>query len=1091
MKQYLEEQLNALLSVGFASREDTALFKGIKHDDYVENLQQYLFNFGTWVETPMLKNVQGLNDRGIDLKAEFKVANYIVGFQVKSFNDIDAPDFSPKLWKQIGQSGSYPVDMLFVILCADMTYKSHYQKVRRFVAEIEQGNYPQITVIQPRQAWKLYQFCTQPIDPQQVQNRIHRNISRFLRAMGRTQELHNPHSLYFNLEQLYVPPAEYLKINRLLDEHNIVFIVGAPHLGKTFTAVRMLYDLYLKGYHPVWMFGRITSGHTQSMSLQEAYRQQDIRDAFSFESAVKAGFALYLEDPFGRTNLEELEFAGSLLRINELLHLLERRSNAGSMKPKVVVTSRESIFRRAAESQPQLSEYAVWLKTGMDDTNEQRISYNFGLRAQITEKYTHFYTPKWTEHSKEPSRAEIERIEEVLSLATSLLWTPHGIQHFFLTSKDMRLRDENEVEALRECVIQSENISESFANEIALLPRLQQLVFVVIYLTNHGKTGRDFWNRQSRNHDQYLALVQTLEYGMDRGQESWQQVLEAYPNIIELIENDNTRSKITDLVRFAHPAYGGAVSGFLSKHPDILETIFAHIQQLLQTLPGTHLTQDLVWLLPHWHQGRTSREAQILDAYLATNDLQLLITLAEKYNIRFAFTQNGSLKSAIRGIVQHPLAQGDNNHVRQIFVRAAHVVKEMSMENRCEILLLGLSNDPHLMGMAMHRPYDLVCRHYSEVTKEARDHLHHYLENNINARQVVGRSLGNYYDLLPSSLQQFADGIATDNSFSVYLAQKELITGFALGYGQYNKKAHHLINVMAKSDDQKTRAYLASALVPIYDQLDDNLRYIWDNLIGDDIPHCVIAVAERIISLSASQTQFDSLQQNGLLDFAFSCTESDSPVVRAEILRILIESRSNFHIDDLEAKTEGLLFDNEEIVMGAALYWMLNDSELQLKYQDRFQELLANNSVHVSFSKLLYYTNSQSKVSAEIEEQVSELIHTKSQFLLNALLFHIAAQQPFLKRDWDHWLEAQIGDNDEKDGILYTAKRHHPNDNKSRPIFEPNWLIDYEKPLELVWFYPQKSWIRMSTGIQAIVKKLDELTMIFHLKEKFPDYLDC
>ena len=73
MKQYVKEQLNAVLDVGFACREDTAGFKRIKHDIYVERLRDWIRSFGAnWADQPVISVLQGLNDRGVDLRAEFK-----------------------------------------------------------------------------------------------------------------------------------------------------------------------------------------------------------------------------------------------------------------------------------------------------------------------------------------------------------------------------------------------------------------------------------------------------------------------------------------------------------------------------------------------------------------------------------------------------------------------------------------------------------------------------------------------------------------------------------------------------------------------------------------------------------------------------------------------------------------------------------------------------------------------------------------------------------------------------------------------------------------------------------------------------------
>jgi hypothetical protein len=799
MRQYIQEQLNAILDVGFASRDDTAGFKEVKHDPYVEALQHWLHSYGPgWAEQPVIHNLQGLNDRGVDLEIKFTTAIYSVGFQVKSYNDIDEDDFSPKIWQQIGQSGSYVVDHFYIILCGDMTNRSHYQKVRGFMASVEQGNYPEITVISPERAWQLYQSFGQPIDEQQVQSRL-TNLARFLHAIGRQQELTVRDSVYANLERLYIPPTEYPEIRKTLETRGVVIIVGAPHLGKTFTAVNLLYEYYLQGYQPQWVLGRTAREDAQPSALPVLYQRYAIHDSFSIASMIEPGCIVYIEDPYGRTRQEELDFVagGGRFEIGDLLHMLKRRSQSTEKAPKVVITSREGIFRHASQLQPELAEYAIWLKTGRgypDDgaSDEEDVSYDFSTRAAIAEKYGHLYDPLWQQITQNSPDDVKERVSDVLSWAVSFLWTPHSIQRFFQESRNMDWQDAG---ALKELVFKSANksISESFASEIALLPYMQQLVFVVIYLVNYRKTGRSPWDRPGEAYDRYLALVQALGLDAEEGQKSWDQVVRDHATIIERIASPWGNWPDAILIRFAHPSYEDAVSRFLSDKPEVLESLFTHIRPLLQSESGTHLAQDMVGLLHHWHQGRPAREAQVLEDYLVTNDIGLVAKLAEECALFYAFVKDEALKSAILQIVEHPLSKASNSPIRQVFVRTAHIAKEMPIAKRCEILLAGLGDNPFLIRKTEHRPYDLVCRYYSEVTDEAREHLRNYLESDTNAWKVVGRSLGHYYDCLPPHLQQASLSLATRDDAGSFIARTELIKGLVLGFGQFNNEAHHLI----------------------------------------------------------------------------------------------------------------------------------------------------------------------------------------------------------------------------------------------------------------------------------------------------------
>jgi len=1094
MKQHIKEQLNAILDVGFAPSNDTAGFKEVKHDPYVEALQSWLHSYGSnWAEQPIIRNLQGLGDRGVDLKAEFKIAGYSVGFQVKSYGDIDDKDFSTKIWKQIGQFRSYVIDQFYIILCGDMTDQSHYQKVRGFQAFVEQGDYPEITIIPPEQAWQLYQSFSQPIDEQRVQSCL-TSLAKFLHAIGRQQELYIPNSVYSNLDRLYVPPAEYPKIKQALEINDIVVIVGAPHLGKTFTAVYLLHEYYLQGYQPYWMLGRTAGQDTQLPSLPDIYHRHSVRDSFSLQSTIEPACIVYLEDPYGRTKQEELEFVHSESRfeIGDLLHILERRSHTANKRPKVVITSREGIFRHAIQLQPEVSKYAVWLKAGRGYTEDEIVSYDFHARVEIAKKYMRLYKPLWqkvmADHPPDDAR---NNVGEILSWAISFLWTPHGMQRFFQASQNM---DWHDVNAIKTVVHESADISSSFASEIGLLPYTQQLIFVVIYLANLRKRAQTLWARPSKADDEYSALVQALGFSLDEGQDAWSQVIESYATIIEQFKGPWIPHSEVDLVRFAHPAYDDAVSKFLSNNPDVLENIFAHIRPLLQSQSGTHLAEDMVGFIHHWHQHSPSEEARVLKDYLTTNNEPLLTRLAEEYALLYPSIENETLKSAIHQIPEHPIARSDSSPVRRVFVRAAHVARSMPLDKRCEILLKGLGDNPLLMWKSAYRPYDLICRYYDKVTDEAREHLKNYLNSGSDAWRVVGRSLGNYYDCLPQHLQQAAATLATTDTLGSFLSRKEVIKGLVLGFGQFSKGAHHLIYAMSTSEDSRTRAYLAGALVPVYDQLDQKLRKKSHHLVEEDLDQCTIAAAERIIELSTKDKLANALKANGLFDFALNSADSGSAVIRAEMLGILLENRDKIPTDNVERVIDNLIHDDAIIVRAAALYWMLGSRELQTELPERFQTLVTDTSVCAKLSKLVFYTNPPNKASNNLNQEIEEIKHTDSQFLYNALVFHIAAQLPFLPSSWKEWLKQELakGERDTED-IVNIGKWYHRVDDRVRPIFDPNWLLDYADPTQLIWYEPRKGYLIMDIdkGEFVTIKRLDELTLIVNLKQEFSNYLVC
>jgi hypothetical protein len=236
------------------------------------------------------------------------------------------------------------------------------------------------------------------------------------------------------------------------------------------------------------------------------------------------------------------------------------------------------------------------------------------------------------------------------------------------------------------------------------------------------------------------------------------------------------------------------------------------------------------------------------------------------------------------------------------------------------------------------------------------------------------------------------------------------------------------------------------------------------------------------------------LKANGLFDFALNCAESDSAVIRAEMLGFLVENRDRIPTDNVERVIDNLIHDDSNTVRAAALYWMLDSRQLQTEFPERFQTLVTDTSVCAKLSKLIFYTNPPNKVPNNLNREIEEFKHTDSQFLYNALVFHIAAQLPFLPSSWKGWLKQELAKGErDTEGIVNIGKRYHREDDRDRPIFDPNWLLDYADPIQLIWYEPRKGYLIMDIdkGHFVTIKKPDELNLILYLKQEITDYLVC
>jgi len=149
-------------------------------------------------------------------------------------------------------------------------------------------------------------------------------IFEFLEKIGR------PYSKLFDrIDSLYVPPTEYWKIRRSLRFNKIIFITGTPEYGKTYTAVRLLWEYFCLGYEPLWMAGG---------ELQERLNLRKSLEEIESQLTKYSKQIIYFEDPFGKTRYETRDVLE-----REIGTIIE--SICKSRDTYVIITSREEIFK--------------------------------------------------------------------------------------------------------------------------------------------------------------------------------------------------------------------------------------------------------------------------------------------------------------------------------------------------------------------------------------------------------------------------------------------------------------------------------------------------------------------------------------------------------------------------------------------------------------------------------------------------------------------------------------------------------------------------------------------------------------------------
>ena len=270
-------------------------------------------------------------------------------------------------------------------------------------------------------------------------------VFQFLWKIGKS-----PSSSFRRIERIFIPPNEYESILFSLEKNKFVFIIGDPEIGKTYTAARILWEYFLKGYTPVWHPGA------------EPQERADVRKKIS-ECQISAHSITYFEDPFGKIKFEDRE---DLRRTIDCVI-----SKIQSSDSRVIITSREEVFKEFEKeklSQSDLRKFAVdmrLMKPSYDSKKMEQMLFDWGTEFDCD----------WL------------KIEDLKSLvvreASRRLVTPLSLWDFALTSR----RATNAVEIMNMIEEKSKSVSASFAEEIAQMSREEILFLSLLAILNRLK----------------------------------------------------------------------------------------------------------------------------------------------------------------------------------------------------------------------------------------------------------------------------------------------------------------------------------------------------------------------------------------------------------------------------------------------------------------------------------------------------------------------------------------------------------------------------------------------------------------------------
>ena len=319
---------------------------------------------------------------------------------------------------------------------------------------------------------------------------------------------------YGRIDEVYVPPLEYEDMAETLKEKRFVFITGTPEYGKTFTAVRLMWEYYNSGYEPRWI-----KGGEPTERVEVRRKLEDIR------AELKPRHIIYFEDPFGKTKYERRE--GLEREIGILIDTVRQVEDVY-----VILTSREEVFKEFEKSAKVLKEFERKL-------NIKKPSYDAGKRKEILLMWAEAENCRWLEN-EELKELVLEAIED-----EKILPTPLSIKDFAVATFDIEKEEE-----LREKIEEkSKETAKAFAEEIKNMTN--DKILFLSFLSIYDSLSVEFIRTT------YQELVDELNL-----KDPW-----GFNRVLNWFRDDKINIDVED-IRFSHPSYSEALKNLLVEDGD-------------------------------------------------------------------------------------------------------------------------------------------------------------------------------------------------------------------------------------------------------------------------------------------------------------------------------------------------------------------------------------------------------------------------------------------------------------------------------------------------------------------------------------------
>lgn len=338
------------------------------------------------------------------------------------------------------------------------------------------------------------------------------------------------------IDEIYIEPDEFDEIVNKLTTDRFVFITGPPGYGKTYTAIRLLWNWFLKGITPIWVDG-----------AEFQHRERARQILANIDSKLQSKYIFYFEDPFGKIEYENRD---------DLIQKCDFIFNSIKNKEQVfvVITSRKDIFEefeRRCFSHSQI-------KSLEKELNIVHPSYGYYKRTKILRIWAEEKKCKWITN------------RDIIHLICNSIWdisllpTPLSIHDFIIATQNI----DDELTINKEIERFSNATEKIFADEIIGLyesKRYDRILLLSLIFISKDMT-------RSLSNPIVLKNLRPVYERLRR---------ESFKDIDTLIMEEHRIEIRSYYIKFSHPLYYNAFL-YLLDHPGIKHIIIEVINDCVR-----------------------------------------------------------------------------------------------------------------------------------------------------------------------------------------------------------------------------------------------------------------------------------------------------------------------------------------------------------------------------------------------------------------------------------------------------------------------------------------------------------------------------